>query len=325
MYNVSFPGLGIELEVNPVAFTVGSFKVYWYGIIIGIGFMLALIFALKSLKKFGINRDSFIDCVITGLIFGIIGARLYYVAFKWDYYSQHLNELFAIHNGGLAIYGGVIGGLLSACVAAKLKKVPIPAMLDIGVMGFLIGQGLGRWGNFFNQEAFGTPTDLPWRMASENTDGIGVHPCFLYESLWCLLGFFLLWFFSRKFRKYDGQIFLMYLVWYGAERMIVEGLRTDSLYTPLFGLRVSQILAALTMTAGIVLLIVFRKRTYKAVNAAADGGSAAVSADEEKSVEKNISQTEETVQETGESQGSEEKSGLCSAEEETPVQEQKKE
>ena len=169
-------------------------------------------------------------------------------------------------------------------------------MLDIGVMGFLIGQGLGRWGNFFNQEAFGTPTDLPWRMVSENTGGVGVHPCFLYESIWCLLGFFLLFLFSRKWRKYDGQIFLLYLVWYGAERMIVEGLRTDSLYTPLFNLRVSQILAGVTMIVGIVLLIVFRKRTKKAADTfvqtkVSEESAAAVSDTTAEKTETNITET----------------------------------
>ena len=273
MYHVTFPGIGLALDINPVAFAIGDFQVYWYGIIIGTGFLLALIFALRNLKYFGIDKNGFIDCVLVGLIAGILGARLYYVFFKWDYYAQHLDELFAIHNGGLAIYGGVIGGLLGGCIVAKIKKLPIPAILDIAVMGFLIGQGLGRWGNFFNQEAFGTPTDLPWRMVSENTEGVGVHPCFLYESLWCLLGFFLLYWFSRKGRQYDGQIFLLYLVWYGMERMIVEGLRTDSLYTPLFGLRASQILAAVTMLAGIVLLIVFRKRRVKAADRTAPAQS----------------------------------------------------
>lgn len=296
MYHVEFPGMGISLTVNPTAFSIGSFEVYWYGIIIGVGFLLALVFALKNLKRFGIPGDGFIDCVLFGLIFGVIGARLYYVIFKWDYYSQHLNELFSIHNGGLAIYGGVIGGLAAACIVARIKKIPIPAMLDIGVMGFLIGQGLGRWGNFFNQEAFGTPTDLPWRMVSENTGGVGVHPCFLYESIWCLLGFFLLFLFSRKWRKYDGQIFLLYLVWYGAERMIVEGLRTDSLYTPLFNLRVSQILAGVTMIVGIVLLIVFRKRTKKAADTfvqtkVSEESAAAVSDTTAEETETNITET----------------------------------
>ena len=266
MYHIQFPDLGIDLAVNPVAFQIGDFNVYWYGMIIGAGFLLALAFALKVIRRFGIASDAFIDCVIAGFICGIVGARLYYVLFKWDYYSQHLNELFAIHNGGLAIYGGVIGGLLGGCIVAKIKKVPIPAILDVAVMGFLIGQGIGRWGNFVNQEAFGTETSLPWRMVSENTNGVGVHPCFLYESIWCLLGFVLLYLFSRKLRQYDGQIFLSYLVWYGFERMFVEGLRTDSLYTPIFNLRVSQILAGLTMAAGIVLLIVFRKNTAKAIH-----------------------------------------------------------
>lgn len=264
MYNVQFPGLNMSFNINPVAFAIGGFNVYWYGIIIGAGFMLALVFALRVLKSFGIKTDDFIDCVIAGFIFGIIGARLYYVIFRWENYSQNLAEIFAIHNGGLAIYGGVIGALTAGCITAKIKKLPVYAVLDVAVMGFLIGQGIGRWGNFVNQEAFGTETDLPWRMVSENTNNIGVHPCFLYESIWCLLGFVLLYLFSRKYRKYDGQIFLMYLVWYGFERMLVEGLRTDSLY--IFNLRVSQILAGLTMLIGIVLLIVFRKCTSKAVS-----------------------------------------------------------
>ncbi len=277
MYNVQFPGIGISMTIDPAAFSIGGFKIYWYGIVIGIGFVLALIFALRNLRRFGIKADGFIDCVITGLICGIIGARLFYVIFRWEYYSQHLDELFAIHNGGLAIYGGVIGALTGGCIVAKIKKLPIPAVLDVTMMGFLIGQGIGRWGNFFNQEAFGTPTDLPWRMVSENTGGAGVHPCFLYESLWCLLGFVLLWLVSRRFRKYDGQIFLLYLVWYGLERMIVEGLRTDSLYTPLFGLRVSQVIAAVTALTGIVLLIVFRKRTFKAADAFAAEAASGIS------------------------------------------------
>ncbi len=266
MFTVQFPKLGWSIDINQVAFAIGDFKVYWYGIIIGTGFLLALLYALFALKRFGLDKEDFFDCVLIGLITGVIGARLYYVLFRWDYYVQHLDEIFMIHNGGLAIYGGIIGGLLGGCITAKIKKISIPAILDVAVLGFLIGQGLGRWGNFFNQEAFGTPTDLPWGMLSENTNGVAVHPCFLYESLWCFLGFVLLHFFSKKFRKYDGQIFLLYLVWYGFERMIVEGLRTDSLYLPFGDIRVSQLLAALTCITGIVLLIVFRKRTYKVVD-----------------------------------------------------------
>lgn len=259
-FHVSFPYLGINLDINNVAFSIGDYQIYWYGIIIGIGFILAFIYALANLKHFKIPSDKFLDCVIVGLITAIIGARLYYVLFSWDFYSSHPEKIFAIHDGGLAIYGGIIGALLGGCIVAKILKLNIPAILDIAALGFLIGQGIGRWGNFVNQEAFGTETNLPWGMMSENTGGVTVHPCFLYESLWCLLGFVLLHFFSKKFRKYDGQIFLLYLVWYGFERMIVEGLRTDSLYTPLLNLRVSQILSAAVMILGIVLLIVFRKK-----------------------------------------------------------------
>lgn len=263
MYNVSFPALGINFTINRVAFSIGSFNVYWYGLIIGAGFLLALLFAMLSLKRYGINKDQFIDCVLAGLVAGIIGARAYYVIFSWDSYKDNLMDVFAIHNGGLAIFGGIIGGLGAGCIVAKIKKMNIAAILDIGGMGFLIGQGIGRWGNFVNQEAFGTPTDLPWGMVSENTDGVAVHPCFFYESVWCLLGFFVLYFISRKWRKFDGQMFLLYLIWYGLERMIVEGLRTDSLYTPFFGLRVSQILSAIIVIIGIILLIVNLRKAKK--------------------------------------------------------------
>ncbi len=264
VYHVSFPGLGInDIEVNRVAVSVGGFSIYWYGILIAIGFLLALFYAMKSLKRYGIKQEPFIDCVLAGLVCGVIGARLYYVIFSWDKYKDNILDIFMIHNGGLAIYGGIIGGLGAACVMAKIVKVNIPAMLDIGGTGFLIGQGLGRWGNFINQEAFGTETDLPWRMVSENTNNVGVHPCFFYESVWCILGFFVLLFLSHKWRKFDGQMFLLYIIWYGFERMIVEGLRTDSLMTPFLGLRVSQILSGILVIAGTVLLILGLKRAKK--------------------------------------------------------------
>lgn len=256
-YNVSFPGLGLYFEINPVALQIGSFTINWYGVLIALGLVLALIYAMVVCKRrYGVTQDKLLDCVLVGIITGVIGARLYYVAFKWEEYSKDLWSIFNIKGGGLAIYGGLIGALIGGLIVAKIVKVNIPALLDIACLGFLIGQGIGRWGNFMNQEAFGTPTDLPWGMVSENTGNIAVHPCFLYESLWCLLGFVLLHFFSKKFRKYDGQIFLLYLVWYGFERMIVEGLRTDSLYTPFFGLRVSQIFSLVIMIVGLVFLII---------------------------------------------------------------------
>ena len=265
MYNVYFPGLGINgLSVNPVALSVGNFQIFWYGIIIASGLVLAFIYAWFSSSRFNVDRNKLINCVLVGIITGIIGARLYYVLFSLDYYLAHPVEIFYIHRGGLAIYGGIIGALLGGCIVAKIQNMKVMPVLDIASLGFLIGQGIGRWGNFANQEAFGTPTDLPWGMISENTGGVTVHPCFLYESIWCLLGFVIIHFLSKKFQKYSGQVFYMYLVWYGFERMLVEGLRTDSLYLPftMFGaeIRVSQLLSLLLVIFGVVMLIINRKK-----------------------------------------------------------------
>lgn len=265
MYNVTFPGLGINVTVNPTAFRIGNHDFAWYGVIIAVAFLLAFLYAIKSCKRFHMDEDKLIDAVIVGIIAGVIGARLYYVLFdaSSDYINNPISILY-IWNGGLGIYGGVICGLLGAALMAKHRKISIPAVLDLGSLGFLIGQSIGRWGNFVNQEAFGTATNLPWRMSSEATQAVsatGVHPCFLYESLWCLLGFVLLHIFSRKFRRYDGQVFLLYSIWYGVERFFVEGLRTDSLLTPYFPLRISQVVAAVAVIAGVVLMIVFRNRT----------------------------------------------------------------
>ncbi|MGN1113022.1 MAG: prolipoprotein diacylglyceryl transferase [Acutalibacteraceae bacterium] len=269
MYNVSFPGLGINgLQIDPIVFSSGGFKITWYGVIIMTGLILAVIYAMTvSKKRYGIDPDKLLNCVMVGLITAIIGARVYYVAFEWERYSKDLSKIFSINEGGLAIYGGLIGALVGGLIVAKISRMNIPALLDLAVLGFLIGQGIGRWGNFTNQEAFGTPTDLPWGMISENTGGVTVHPCFLYESLWCLLGFVLLHFFSKYLRKYDGQVFLMYLVWYGAERTVVEGLRTDSLMTPILNLRVSQVLSAVLVIIGLVFLIInfIRKKDTIAV------------------------------------------------------------
>lgn len=261
-HQVQFPELGISVEVNPVALQFGDFKIYWYGIIIGIGFLLAVLYGFASCKKMNINKDHLFDAIIGGLIGGIVGARLYYVLFyPGDKYLQDPLKIFDIKEGGLGIYGGIIGALLVGGLIAKWRKMNVFAVLDVASLGFLIGQGVGRWGNFVNQEAFGTQTDLPWGMVSENTNGVPVHPCFFYESMWLLLGFVLLHVFSRKFRRYDGQVFLLYLFWSGAGRFWIEGLRTDSLIIPGLGLRVSQVLAAVMVAASIVLLIVFRRRT----------------------------------------------------------------
>lgn len=262
-YHVSFPGLGLDFTINRVAFSIGGFSIYWYALLIVTGLVLALIYAKFNAKRFDINVDKLLNCFIVGLITAIVGARLYYVIFSWDKYSDDFwGKVFDLRDGGLAIYGGIIGGLLGGLIVAKIQKMKLLACTDLTLICFLIGQSVGRWGNFMNQEAFGTPTDSIFGMVSERTGGVAVHPCFLYESLWCALGFVLLHIFSKKWQKYFGQLTLLYMIWYGFERMFVEGLRTDSLPIELFGysFRVSQLLSGLLVVAGIVLLIIFRKR-----------------------------------------------------------------
>lgn len=270
MYNVQFPNLGWSFKINSVAFNIGSFPIRWYGVIIAVGFLLAFFYGMVSCKKMRIDQDKLLDVIIVGLIGGIIGARLYYVAF--DTSGQYLKDpisIFYITNGGLGIYGGIIGGLLFGGIMAKIRKISVPAVLDVAALGFLIGQAIGRWGNFVNQEAFGTKTNVLWAMQSENTDAVvggAAHPCFLYESLWCVLGLILLHIFTRKFRRYDGQTFLGYVIWYGIGRFFIEGIRTDSLVAPIvipgnLPIRISQLVAAVSVLAAIVLLIVFRNRT----------------------------------------------------------------
>ena len=267
-FHVQFPGFGWEFDITNVAFTIGNYPVYWYGLIITGGLLLALLYAWRTAPRYHVDSSKLFNCVLVGLITGVIGARLYYVAFAWEEYAADPISILYIHEGGLAIYGGIIGALLGGFVMAKIQKQKFLPILDITMMGFLIGQGIGRWGNFMNQEAFGAPTDLPWRMLSENTIVNGavtaVHPCFLYESLWCLLGFVILHFFGKYRQRYAGQIFYLYMAWYGFERMIVEGLRMDSLYLPFkvfdMDIRVSQALSALIMIIGTTMLLVNIKK-----------------------------------------------------------------
>lgn len=268
-FHVVFPNLGWEFDVSRVALQIGSFKIYWYGVIIMAGLLLALLYAWRSSPRYNVSWNKLFNCVLVGIVTGIIGARLYFCIFRWDEYFTpgNFQNIIKIHEGGLAIYGGIIGALFGGLIVAKIQKMKLLPILDITMISFLIGQGIGRWGNFVNQEAFGTPTDLPWAMLSEGTGGVAVHPCFLYESLWCLLGFVVLHFFGKYRQRYAGQIFYMYLVWYGFERMIVEGLRTDSLYMhfQVFGMpvRVSQVVSFAIFVIGIIMLIVNIKREDK--------------------------------------------------------------
>lgn len=277
--HVQFDGLGISFDLPSVAFSIGNYQIHWYGIIIAFGFALAVLYGGRMAYKWKMSLDGMTDVLIWGTILGIICARVYYVAFEWDYYSQHLSEIPAIWNGGIAIYGGIIGALIGAAIGCKIGKIDFFNLLDLGSLGLLIGQGIGRWGNFFNQEAFGTNTDLPWGMSGGRIQNylinhqaelaakgieidpmLPVHPCFLYESLWCLIGFLILHFY-HKHRKFDGEIFALYIFLYGLERSVVEGLRTDSLY--IGSVRASQMLAAISAAAALVYIIVMRVRLKK--------------------------------------------------------------
>ena len=272
---IVFPRLGIDLRVNSAAFTLFGLTVTWYGVLITAGMLLAMIYGFSRMRKFGLDPDRAIDGVIGGVIGGIIGARLYYIAFHWSSYADNWKSVFNIRSGGLAIYGGIIGALLVGSAVCKLRKVRLLPMFDIVSLGFLIGQCIGRWGNFTNHEAFGSNTDNIFGMSSGRiqswidrnfADGSvvadkTVHPCFFYESMWCLLGFLLLHFISKKWRKFDGQIFLMYVIWYGAGRFFIEGLRTDSLY--LGTIKISQAVALVSVVTALILLIVGLSRTRR--------------------------------------------------------------
>lgn len=253
---ISFPSLGISWD--PIRyFQIGPLQIHLYGLIIAAGMMLAVLYAMRRSKEFGLTEDDLIDGVLWVTPFAILCARIYYCIFYWKEggYAANPISILYIWEGGLAIYGGVIGAVVGIAVFCKIKKIKFPALLDIVALGFLIGQSIGRWGNFFNREAFGSATDSFLRMGLYNTvTGVTEyhHPTFLYESLWNLAGFIGLHFLSRH-RKYDGQVVLGYVAWYGLGRTVIEGLRTDSLYWGNF--RVSQLLAAVSCIIATAVLI----------------------------------------------------------------------
>ncbi len=262
---------GIKLTIDPVAFTIpigGGFNVHWYGIIIALGFMLAVIYAIKNAPRFKINTDHMLDVIIFTTPVAIFCARAYYIIFDPSGQSS-FKEFFGPDGlSGIGIYGGVIGAFGFGALMCRFKRINILDMFDLTAISFLIGQGIGRWGNFINQEAFGSATGSSWfGMTSENVvheftkKGLEptalAHPCFLYESIWCIAGFFVLNHFAKK-RKFSGEITLLYCAWYGFERAIVENLRMDSLMLGNF--RVSVLVAIITCVAAIVTLIVIRKK-----------------------------------------------------------------
>ncbi len=285
---ISFPGLGITVDPSPVAFTVLGKDIYWYGIIIAMGFLLAYIYMDRRAPRFGLNGDQVLDMLFWAVPIGIVCARIYYCVFYWDGYRDNPISCLYIWEGGLAIYGGVLGGILGLFLCHKVKKLPFWTELDLAAYGVLLGQICGRWGNFMNREAHGSETASFLRMGLTDPDGVVryYHPTFLYESLWNLVGFVLLHFYAKK-RKFDGEIFLCYLFWYGLGRVWIEGLRTDSLYLFGTGIRVSQLLALLCVLGAGTALAVIRLRkkpdparlyvNRKAAEAAAEAERAASS------------------------------------------------
>ncbi len=264
---ITFPMFGDSFAISGTeSFTVFGLTIHWYGVIIAIGFLLAVLYVCRRSNDFGLTSDNLIDMLIWAVPAGIIGARIYYVIFDFSIYKDNFLDIFKIWEGGLAIYGGIIGSVIAAAIFAKVKKIPLGAILDLGGLGLLIGQTVGRWGNFINREAFGGETDIFCRMGLTDAAGntIYVHPTFLYESIWNLLGLLLLHIFSKKGkRRYDGQLFAMYVAWYGFGRMLIEGLRTDSLYFFSTGIRVSQLLAGISVAVALVYLAINGSRPHK--------------------------------------------------------------
>ena len=266
---IRFPGLlgDWEFTTSSKALDIGN-GIYWYGILIALGLVLAVCFAMTQRRKYGISEDNILDSVLWGIPCGVIGARLYYVIFYLDSFRNadggiDFKQVIAIWDGGLAIYGGIIAVVLVALVLSRVKKFSLWAMMDLVVMGLLIGQAVGRWGNFMNREAFGTETTLPWRMQLTLRSGelVEVHPTFLYESLWNVIGLLLIVFVVSKARRFDGENTCFYFLWYGIGRFFIEGLRTDSLYLfdwTLFDqpIRVSQALSVVMIVVSLIVLLV---------------------------------------------------------------------
>lgn len=277
---ISFPGLGLEkwFHLDKVAFQLFGREVAWYGLIITVGMILAFVYCALRAKQNDITSDDVIDVTLFTIIFGVIGARLYYCAFMWDHYAVTtgtfweklggmLKNIVSIWNGGLAIPGGIIAGILTIVIVCKIKKISVLRFLDCAAPGVMLAQAVGRWGNFFNVEAYGSETTLPWRMGIANVLGdsivgtpIYVHPTFLYECLWNLLGFILINIFYKK-KKFNGQIFLAYIGWYSLGRAFIEGLRTDALM--LGNIRVTQALCVVVFVASLVLFIIFTCKPKK--------------------------------------------------------------
>ena len=271
---IRFPFLGITIEVDPVAFSIGSFEVYWYGLLIGLGMLLCGVLAVKQAKANKFSEDLVYDVLLVSLPSAIIGARLYYVFCEWNYYSQNLSRIFDTRSGGLAVYGGVIGAFLGTFIMTKIRKIPFSTVADYCVVYIPLGQAIGRWGNFFNQECFGTTTTLPWGMTSDKISSylaancpdldpsMPVHPTFLYESL-CTLTLFVVLLIVREASTRRWDTTCVYMILYGIVRFFIEGLRTDSLYIGSTGIRTSQLLSLILVFAGFAVVLVSHLKEWE--------------------------------------------------------------
>jgi len=271
---VKFPGWGINIDVNPVAFHLGKIEVYWYGLLIAVAIVLAVVLAVKQAKSLNFPESLVYDTILMIIPCAIIGARAYYVIFNWDEFKGDFKSVFDVRSGGLAIYGGVILVFIGALVMCRIRKIPFRELADYCVVYLPLGQAIGRWGNFFNQEAFGTTTNLPWGMTSSTVEAYlkhfcptlvatqPVHPTFLYESLADLAIFFIL-LYIRKRSKISFETSCAYFVLYGIVRFFIEGLRTDSLYVGHTGIRVSQLLSLVLVVAALIYIAVARSKRWE--------------------------------------------------------------
>ena len=288
---ISFPNLHINIDYLPKTFKLFGMDVAFYGVIIAVGMLLGILMACYEAKKTGQNINIYTDFAIFAIIVSVLFARLYYVAFSWEYYSSHPGEIFNIRGGGLAIYGGVIGAVLTAIVYSKVRKYSLGKLVDTGVLGLLVGQIIGRYGNFFNREAFGgavsnkhlfgmrlyfcdqfsayqvpdVVADKMEKLTGKSITELGyiqVQPTFLYESMWNLMVLIIILIFRRK-KAFDGEVFLWYLFGYGLGRFIIEGMRTDQLIMPLTGWPVSQFLSLVLVVAAVVVDVVLRRKKSK--------------------------------------------------------------
>lgn len=280
--SIRFVHLGIEIEHLNKNFTIFGFEIAYYGLIIAFGMLFAMLLVFYEAKKSGQNVENYYDFAIWLIVFSVIGARLYYVAFEWEQYKDNLLDIFKTRNGGMAIYGGVLAGILTAVIYAKIKKLNFWQIADTTILGLLLGQIIGRWGNFVNREAFGGFTDNLFAMqikldevggvisdsvrnhiqVVDGVEYIQVHPTFLYESLWNLALLILILIF-KKYKKFHGEMFTWYIIGYGVGRFMIEGLRTDQLIAPIVNIPISQIVSAVLAITGIGIVIVGRRRCVK--------------------------------------------------------------